>query len=174
MSLDDQADADFDEQHASKFVEDLAGKNSSFNWMKDERNKRMFKKIENRIQGAMGTGSYDWVDRRTFDQVFDRLTLMSLYKMMNSGVLDTLDFPIARGKEAHVFHGTDPDGQSVAVKIFHTSNAVFKNLMQYITLLFIGKCYAHVNFKYVRNLAGNSCKFFYIQSTWTHSNKRCV
>ena len=132
MSLDDQADADFDEQHASKFVEDLAGKNSSFNWMKDERNKRMFKKIENRIQGAMGTGSYDWVDRRTFDQVFDRLTLMSLYKMMNSGVLDTLDFPIARGKEAHVFHGTDPDGQSVAVKIFHTSNAVFKNLMQYI------------------------------------------
>lgn len=85
MSLDDQADADFDEQHASKFVEGLAGKNSSFNWMKDERNKRMFKKIENRIQGAMGTGSYDWVDRRTFDQVFDRLTLMSLYKMMNSG-----------------------------------------------------------------------------------------
>ena len=71
MSLDDQADADFDEQHASKFVEGLAGKDSSFNWMKDERNKRMFKKIENRIQGAMGTGSYDWVDRRTFDQVFD-------------------------------------------------------------------------------------------------------
>jgi hypothetical protein len=103
MSLDDKADADFDEQHASKFVEGLAAKDSSFNWMKDERNKRMFKKIENRIQGAMGTGSYDWVDRRTFDQVFDRLTLMSLYKMMNSGILDTLDFPIARGKEAHVF-----------------------------------------------------------------------
>ena len=31
MSLDDKADADFDERHASKFVEDLAGKNSSFN-----------------------------------------------------------------------------------------------------------------------------------------------
>ena len=132
MSLDEQADADFDERHASKFVEDLAGKNSSFNWMKDERNKRMFNQIENRIQGAIGGGSYDWVDRRVFDQVFDRLTLMSLYKMMNSGILDTLDFPIARGKEAHVFHGTDHDGNSVAVKIFHTSNAVFKNLMQYI------------------------------------------
>jgi len=80
----------------------------------------------------MGTGGYDWVDRRVFDQVFDRLTLMALYKLMKSGVIDTLDFPVARGKEAHVFHGTDINGQPVAVKIFHTSNAVFKNLIQYI------------------------------------------
>ena len=39
---------------------------------------------------------------------------------------------MARGKEAHVFHGTDPQGKPVAIKIFHTSNAVFKNLIQYI------------------------------------------
>ena len=50
---------------------------------------------------------------------------------MKSGIIDTLDFPIARGKEAHVFHGTGEHGP-VAVKIFHTSNAVFKNLVQYI------------------------------------------
>jgi RIO kinase 1 len=50
---------------------------------------------------------------------------------MTKGHFDTLDFPIARGKEAHVFHGTSENGP-VAVKIFHTSNAVFKNLMQYI------------------------------------------
>ena len=56
---------------------------------------------------------------------------MSLYKLMKSGIIDTLDFPIARGKEAHVFHGTGESGP-VAVKIFHTSNAVFKNLVQYI------------------------------------------
>ena len=100
--------------------------------MKEARYKRMFSDIENKIQGAMGTGSFDWVDRRVFDQVFDRLTLMSLYKLMKTGVIDTLDYPIARGKEAHVFHGTNIDGKSVAVKIFHTSNAVFKNLVQYI------------------------------------------
>ena len=52
-----------------------------------------------------------------------------MYK--RQGVIDTLDFPIARGKEAHVFHGTGESGP-VAVKIFHTSNAVFKNLVQYI------------------------------------------
>ena len=100
--------------------------------MKEDRYKRMFRDIENKIQGAMGTGTFDWVDRRVFDQVFDRLTLMSLYKLMKTGVIDTLDYPIARGKEAHVFHGTNIDGKSVAVKIFHTSNAVFKNLVQYI------------------------------------------
>tara|TARA_Y100001934_G_C12137143_1_gene670708 strand:- start:249 stop:911 length:663 start_codon:yes stop_codon:yes gene_type:complete len=50
---------------------------------------------------------------------------------MKNGVIDTLDFPIARGKEAHVFHGSSESGP-VAVKIFHTSNAVFKNLVQYI------------------------------------------
>ena len=52
--------------------------------------------------------------------------------MMKSGVIDTLDFPVARGKEAHVFHATNLAGEPVAVKIFHTSNAVFKNLIQYI------------------------------------------
>ena len=100
--------------------------------MKEERYNTMFRDIEAKIQGAMGSGTYDWVDRRVFDQVFDRLTLMALYKMMKSGVIDTLDFPVARGKEAHVFHGTNLAGEAVAVKIFHTSNAVFKNLVQYI------------------------------------------
>jgi RIO kinase 1 len=51
---------------------------------------------------------------------------------MQAGTVDTIDFPIARGKEAHVFHATDIDGKTIAVKIFHTSNAVFKNLIQYI------------------------------------------
>ena len=83
------------------------------------------------MSGVLGDGPFEWVDRRVFDAVFDRLTLMSLYKLMKSGIIDTLDFPIARCKEAHVFHGTGENGP-IAVKIFHTSNAVFKNLVQYI------------------------------------------
>ena len=127
---------DLDDEYVSseedKFLSNLASKQNSYGWMKEASYKRMFRDIENKIQGAMGTGTFDWVARRVFDQVFDRLTLMSLYKLMKTGVIDTLDYPIARGKEAHVFHGTNIDGKSVAVKIFHTSNAVFKNLVQYI------------------------------------------
>ncbi|HIC75104.1 MAG TPA: serine protein kinase RIO [Candidatus Poseidoniales archaeon] len=108
---------------------DRAGE--SFHWMKERRFERMFREIEGKLSGVLGKGGYDWVDRRVFDQVFDQSTLMAVYKLMNQGHIDTLDWPIARGKEAHVFHATAPSG-SVAVKIFHTSNAVFKGLLQYI------------------------------------------
>lgn len=131
-SSEHQKDAEFSRFEENKFIRTLENTSGKYSWMKEKRYKTMFRNIEDKIQGAMGKGSFEWVDRRVFDQVFDRLTLMSLYKLMTNGVLDTLDFPVARGKEAHVFHGTDIDGNPLAVKIFHTSNAVFKNLMQYI------------------------------------------
>ena len=121
-----------DEIDDRDFIQSLENSSGKYDWMKEKRYKSIFRDIENKIQGAMGKGPFEWVDRRVFDQVFDRLTLMSLYKLMKNEVIDTVDFPVARGKEAHVFHGTDPEGKPVAIKIFHTSNAVFKNLMQYI------------------------------------------
>ena len=100
-------------------------------WITESRFKRMFEEIEDKLQGVLGTGQYDWVDRRVFDAVFDRSTLMSLHKLMQSGEIETVDYPIARGKEAHVFHATTNQGPA-AVKIFHTTNAVFKSLAKYI------------------------------------------
>ena len=100
-------------------------------WMTESRFKRMFEEIEDKLQGVLGTGQYDWVDRRVFDAVFDRSTLMSLHKLMQSGEIETVDYPIARGKEAHVFHATTNQGPA-AVKIFHTTNAVLKSLAKYI------------------------------------------
>ena len=121
-----------DEIDDRDFIQSLENSSGKYDSIKEKRYKSIFRDIENKIQGAMGKGPFEWVDRRVFDQVFDRLTLMSLYKLMKNQVIDTVDFPVARGKEAHVFHGTDPEGNPVAIKIFHTSNAVFKNLMQYI------------------------------------------
>lgn len=111
----------------AKLDEDSA----KYHWMKEKRYARMFAEIEHRLTGALGVGQYDWVDRRTFDQVFDQSTLLAIYKLMQQDHIDTVEWPIARGKEAHVFHATSISG-AVAVKIFHTSNAVFKGLMQYI------------------------------------------
>ena len=100
-------------------------------WLSEPRFEKMFSEIEDGLQGVLGKGTYDWVDRRVFDAVFDKSTLMSLHKLMQKGEIETLDYPIARGKEAHVFHGTSNHGP-VAVKIFHTTNAVFKGLAKYI------------------------------------------
>lgn len=119
------------EKQASRQFESLERSGKRWAWMKEKKYERMFEEIEGRLQGVLGTGSYDWVDRRVFDQVFDRLTLMSIYKLMKNGSIDTVEWPIARGKEAHVFRAEGEAGP-IAVKIFHTSNAVFKNLLQYI------------------------------------------
>ncbi|CAI8227042.1 MAG: Uncharacterised protein [Methanobacteriota archaeon] len=100
-------------------------------WMVEPKYKQMFNEIEQKIQGAIGIGKFEWVDRRVFDQVFDRMTLLGVYKLMQAGEIGQINWPIARGKEAHVFHGLGVDGV-IAVKIFHTSNAVFKNLIKYI------------------------------------------
>ena len=124
------ADQDFMDSESSRFIKSLESSKGT-GWMTEKKYKRMFTEIEEGLSGVLGDGPFEWVDRRVFDAVFDRLTLMSLYKLMKSGLIDTLDFPIARGKEAHVFHGTGENGP-IAVKIFHTSNAVFKNLVQYI------------------------------------------
>ncbi|MBG45667.1 MAG: serine protein kinase RIO [Euryarchaeota archaeon] len=124
------ADQEYMNNESSEFIKSLDSSKGT-GWMAEKKYKRMFTEIEEGLSGVLGDGPFEWVDRRVFDAVFDRLTLMSLYKLMKSGLIDTLDFPIARGKEAHVFHGTGETGP-VAVKIFHTSNAVFKNLVQYI------------------------------------------
>jgi RIO kinase 1 len=71
-------------------------------------------------------------DRKTLDEVFDRQTLLILYKFISNGHLETLDYPVSTGKEANVFHGTNPQGGSVAVKIFRTNTATFRSFMTYI------------------------------------------
>ncbi len=110
---------------------DMDRRHDDWSWMKEKKFSKIFKEIEHRLEGVLGLGKFEWVDRRVFDQVFDQRTLLAVYKLMQQGHIDTLDWPIARGKEAHVFHATTPNGVA-AVKIFHTSNAVFKGLMQYI------------------------------------------
>lgn len=71
-------------------------------------------------------------DRKTLDEVFDKATLLVLYKYISNGYLETLDYPLSTGKEANVFHATTPQGESVAVKIFRTNTATFRSFMTYI------------------------------------------
>ena len=88
-NLEHQKDAEFSHFEEKRFVETLENSSGKYSWMKEKRYKSMFRDIEGKIQGAIGKGSFEWVDRRVFDQVFDRLTLMSLYKLMKNGVIET-------------------------------------------------------------------------------------
>ncbi len=71
-------------------------------------------------------------DRKTVDEVFDRSTLLTLYKFLRSGLFETIDYPISTGKEANVFHATARNDDSLAIKIFRTNTATFRSFMTYI------------------------------------------
>ena len=74
----------------------------------------------------------DLEDRKIYDEVFDHETLMTIYGLTTKGYFDTLDFPIATGKEGNVFRATTIDGNYVAVKIYRMSNSTFNNIQKYI------------------------------------------
>jgi RIO kinase 1 len=70
--------------------------------------------------------------RKTEGEVFDRPTMLTLYRLISRNILQTLDYPVSTGKEANVFHATDPKGKSLAVKIFRVHTATFHSYLTYI------------------------------------------
>ena len=72
-------------------------------------------------------------DRKTYDEVFDRDTLLVLYKMLSSKVLKSLDYPISTGKEGNIFRASGEEKELFAVKIYRTSTSTYKNFTKYIT-----------------------------------------
>lgn len=71
-------------------------------------------------------------DRKTYDEVFDKENLMRIYKLFTDGVIDQVDFPISTGKEGNVFRAITPDGGFLALKIYRTSTATFKEMAKYV------------------------------------------
>jgi len=64
-------------------------------------------------------------DKRVGSEVFDRITLKTLYKLANQGYIHLLNGAISTGKEANVFKGTDSEGKIVAVKIYRVTTSDF-------------------------------------------------
>ncbi len=71
-------------------------------------------------------------DRNVGSEVFDRLTLETLYKLAKMGYINQLQGAISTGKEANVFKGIDDDGNFVAVKIYRVGTSDFKKMQYYI------------------------------------------
>ena len=94
----------------------------------------MYDILEERIDGysKSETRKRDADQRKTCDEVFDHAALLCIYKLITSKVIETLDHPISTGKEGNVYRATSPDGTLLAVKMYRTSTATFKNIMKYI------------------------------------------
>jgi RIO kinase 1 len=75
----------------------------------------------------------DESDRATVEQVMDPRTRMILFKLLNRGFISEIDGCISTGKEANVYHCTNSEGQSRAIKIYKTSILVFKDRDKYVS-----------------------------------------
>lgn len=95
--------------------------------MLDERKLRL---LESKID-AWRMREKDADQRKTYDEVFDQQTLLSLYKLISDGILDTVDYPVATGKEGNVFKATSSEGHA-ALKIYRVATSTFKNISKYI------------------------------------------
>ncbi len=71
-------------------------------------------------------------DYDVLEEVFDRPTLMTLHKMMNSHIINYLNGVLRAGKEARIYWGVRDDGSDVAVKIYLTVSAEFRRRLPYI------------------------------------------
>jgi RIO kinase 1 len=65
-------------------------------------------------------------DSETLEEVFDGRTLMTVMHLLNTGRLRELQGTLKSGKESRIYHGIDPRGEDIAVKIYLTSSAIFK------------------------------------------------
>ena len=94
-----------------------------------------FREFERRIERERDSWKVrkkDSDDRKTYAEVFDKRNLLRIYKLFSDGVIDMIDFPISTGKEGNVFRAMTSDGDLLAVKIYRTSTATFRDMAKYI------------------------------------------
>ena len=69
----------------------------------------------------------------SLEQVFDRSTLMIVYRLLNRGYIRNINGVVRSGKESRLYWGTGRRNKLVAIKIFLTTSAEFlKGRMMYI------------------------------------------
>lgn len=63
------------------------------------------------------------------EEVFDKPTLMTIYHLLNKGVIDRFFGVVNAGKESKIYHAIDQQGRELAVKIYLTVSAEFRRGM---------------------------------------------
>ena len=69
---------------------------------------------------------------KVVNEVLDKSTMMTLYHMINSGIISYVNGVVRAGKESAVFWAVDKNGSDVALKIYLVTTSNFKNRTKYI------------------------------------------
>jgi len=67
------------------------------------------------------------------EEVFDKITLMTIYDLMNDGAIEDFYGVISSGKESRIYYAKNKQGEELAVKIYLVASAEFKrNRLGYV------------------------------------------
>lgn len=70
---------------------------------------------------------------KVIEEVFDKLTLEGVNKLIRRKTIDRIHGVIKAGKEAHIYWGESPEDAELAIKIYYTATAEFRRgMMKYI------------------------------------------
>ena len=71
-------------------------------------------------------------EKKVGSEIFDKITLETLYKIANQGHIDVLNGAISTGKEANVLTGITDEEKFIAVKIYRIATSDFKKMNYYL------------------------------------------
>lgn len=66
------------------------------------------------------------LDSSAFEEVFDKMTLLTIYELMNKEVIDDFYGVVSAGKESRIYHARSKNNEELAVKIYLINNAEFR------------------------------------------------
>jgi RIO kinase 1 len=97
--------------------------------IKDKVRKRL-KKTEKRYEKEQLMKEKRSEEYEALEEVFDKPTLMTVYRLLNRGVIKNIHGVVESGKEARIYYGVDDQGGEIAIKIYLTTSTEFKRGMQ--------------------------------------------
>ncbi len=103
--------------------------------LSDELEKKLAKRIDRKVRAnerreKSQKGVFD--KNKVVDDVLDKTTIMTLSKMINSGIISYVNGTIGSGKESKMYWAVDPSGRDIALKIYLVTATDFKKRAPYI------------------------------------------
>jgi len=103
--------------------------------LSDELGKKLEKRIDRDIlakerRGRSEKGVFD--KSKVMDDVLDKSTMMTLSKLINSGIISYVNGIVGSGKESKMYWAVDADGNDVALKIYLVTASTFKKRLPYL------------------------------------------
>jgi len=73
-----------------------------------------------------------WEKFKIERKVFDRKTLLAIFRLMNKGYVKTVESLVKEGKESCVLSAKDKKGNWVALKVYRVEHCDFKSMWKYL------------------------------------------